>query len=282
MNLRPHSPRGVTLVELIITLMIVGMVSAMAAQLVSAVVSGQQDARGRATLAMKADLALGRVGDELHAALPNSLRLGSSGAGTWAEFVPVVDAGIYRRAPDQASGTPGDTWNPADGSDTGFDVLGHALAQPSGTVALVAGNMGTPDADAYAGTSRRGSVVVSANGLHLAFAAGAAMPAAGDSSRFFLVGTPVTLACVPNGSGGFDLVRYSGYGWFASQPVGAAAGAWASAQSSVLLDGLSRCAMGYGSGQVNIGLLTISLGLGVLSSGVQMDLLNQLVIDNTP
>ena len=73
--------RGVTLVELVVVLTLMGVVASIGATLVGRIVAGQQDNRGRLVLAMMADAAVAGMADDLARALPNSLRLSSNGAG---------------------------------------------------------------------------------------------------------------------------------------------------------------------------------------------------------
>jgi MSHA biogenesis protein MshO len=276
----PRRQRGFSLVELVITIAVMGVVAGFAAQLVGGIVSGQQDTRNRLNMAQQAESAMGRVRDELNSSLPNSLRLSSASGGTWVEFVPVADAGRYRQAPDLASGTPGDPWDPVDTADSSFDVLGVPLATPGAEVQLVVANLGSPDADVYLGTSRRGGVSVAAGGQMLSFQPTLPMPAALGTSRFFLVTEPITVACVPDAGGSFSLVRFSGYGWQGVQPASTAA--LGGAQQAVLMEGLQRCSMTYSTALANIGLLNLALGLGEAGGATHMDLLHQVALDNTP
>lgn len=273
-----RAARGVTLVELVVVLTIVALVASLASTLVARVAASQQDNRGRLTLAQAADGALLRIADDLQAALPNSLRVVGGSNQFWLEWVPVRDAGRYRAAIDSSGGgDPLDLDNPA---DNGFDVIGAAIgALPAGSQ-LVIQNLGTPDADAYAGNNRRAGLLLGSGGRSIAFTASGALPQATDTRRFFVVGTPVTLACVGDGAGSYQLLRYSGYGWLPTQPASAAA--LAGATRAVMLDGLSGCAASYGTALANIGLLNLRLSLGQAGSGVKADLLQQVTVDNTP
>lgn len=258
-------PRGVTLVELVVVLTIVGLVASLGATLVGRVVAGRQAQHGRLTVAMAADGALARVADELQQALPNSLRVSDSGGGFWVEWVPVLDGGRYRLAPDTVAADPGDPLDLEDAADDGFDVIGQPLAALAAGSQLVLHNLGVPEADAYAGSNRRAGLLATSGGRHLRFTpAGSA---------------PVSLGCVASGSG-WELRRYSGYGWLAAQPV--APGSMAGAQSTLLLSGLAACSASYGSALANIGLLTLQLGLTEPAGGARMSLLQQLAVDNTP
>lgn len=277
----PNTQRGVTLVELVVVLTIMGVVASIGATLVGRIVAGQQDNRGRLVLALSADAAVSGVADDLARALPNSLRLTSNAAGVWMEFVPVLDAGRFRTAPDTVSGTPGDTLDLDDAADNSFDVIGTPLAAGTTGLSLVFNNLGNPDADVYTGNNRRAGIVLASAGSHVSFTAGAALPANLSQPRFFVVGTPVTLACVAVPGPAYELRRYVGYGWLAGQPVSSASLAGA-ASNSLQLGGLLDCSAAYSTALANIGLLNLRLRAGQPGSNAQMDLMHQLPVDNTP
>lgn len=279
---KPHQ-RGVTLVELVVVLTIMGVVASIGATLVGRIVSGQLDNRGRLVLALSADAAVAGVADDLARALPNSLRLTSNAAGVWIETVPVLDAGRYRAAPDTASGSPGDPLNVEDAADNSFDVIGTALAAGAAGQAVVFNNQGTPDADVYIGNNRRAGIVLASAGRHVTFTAAGALPAAPAQPRFFVAASPITLACVLQGDGSYELRRFVGYGWLNPQPV--SLGALAGGSNSLQLGGLVGCSAAYSSALANIGLLNLHLSAGngaASGSNARMDLLLQLPVDNTP
>lgn len=271
---------GTTLVELVVVLTLLAVLSSVGATVVTRIVAGQQDQQARLALALTTDAAALRVADELQQALPNSLRLTANADGTWIEWVPVLDAGRYRQAPDTVSAAPGDSLDVDDPADTGFDVIGTPLATLAAGSELVLHNLGTPEADVYAGLNRRSGLVRSSDGLHLDFSASGALPAAGPQARFFIVGTPRTLACLPRADGRWDLVRFQGYGWSAGQPDAEAA--LSAGTRSVLLAGLGSCSAAYGSALANIGLLTLRLRGSDADARARLDLLLQLPVDNTP
>jgi len=282
--MRPLHPcrrceRGVTLVELVVVLTIIGLVVSIGATLVTRVVAGQQDNRGRLTLALSADGALARMNDELQAALPNSLRVSHTGSEAWIEWVPVLDAGRYRAASDTVAADPGDPLDLDDAGDNGFDVIGAALTSAPAGSQIVLHNLGQGEADAYAGNNRRTGLVLGNAGRHLRFSAAGLLPPATGTQRFFVVGAPVTLACQAV-AGGFELRRYSGYGWQQVQP--ASADSLKGATRTVLLGGLSDCSASYNTALANIGLLNLRLGLADPGSRARMDFLQQIAVDNTP
>lgn len=279
---RPR-PRGVTLVELVVVMTIVALVASISATLVARVAASQQDNRERLALALAADVQLATLADQLHLALPNSVRLTSNAAGVWIEWVPVTDGGRFRAAVDATDpASPGDPLDLTDATDAAFDVIGTALATPAAGAQLVLQNLGTPEADAYAGTSRRGGLVLTQGNRRVNFTAAGALPASTDTRRFFIVGTPVTVACEALPGGGYELARYRGYGWIATQP--AAAADLASGTRELLLTGLTACAASHSLALANIGALTLRLTLGSTTApaAAAMTLLQQVALDNTP
>lgn len=271
--------RGLTLVELVVVLTLVGLVVSIGATLVGRVAAGQQDNRGRLTLALTADGAVARVADDLQAALPNSLRLTTRDSETWIEWVPVLDAGRYRAASDTVAASPGDPLDTSDPTDASFDVIGTAVANVPVGSQLVLHNLGQAEADAYAGNNRRAGVVADSGGRHLSFKPAGALSASTGTQRFFVVDTPVTLACQAV-AGGFELRRYSGYGWLSAQPDQPAT--MKGATSTLLLGNLAGCSAAYSTALANIGLLNLRLRLADPQSNAHLDFLHQVAVDNTP
>ena len=271
--------QGVTLVELVVVLTIIGLIASLGATLVSRVVSAQQDNRGRLTLALSADGAMARIADELYAALPNSVRVTTNAGGVWIEWAPVLDAGRWRSATDTVAAS-GDPLDLSDPSDNSFDIIGTAIGTLAAGSQLVIQNLGTPEADAYVGSNRRSGLVLSAAGRHLNFTSAGALPNSTGTQRFFIVGTPLTLACVPASGGGWELLRYSGYGWLASQPSSTTT--LAAATRSLLLGGLAGCSAAYSTALANIGLVNLRYEVGEAGGSVKMKFMQQLAVDNTP
>ena len=85
---------GFTLVEMIVSIVIAGILVSMVAMFGRRQVDAYLDVSNRAQLADEADTALRRIGRDLQSALPNSVRQ----SGDFLEFVPIRDAGRYRRS----------------------------------------------------------------------------------------------------------------------------------------------------------------------------------------
>lgn len=274
-NRANQSPRtrGVTLIELVVVITLVAILASVGARLLAGSVGGSQAAVARMQQATAADGALRRMARELQAALPNSVRVATAGTAVFIEFVPVVDAGRLRRAADSAGlGDPLDYEDPADSS---FDVLGAPMAAAAGAE-LVVQNLGDDLADAYTGNNRRGGVLLGSGGSQVSFTPAGLFPDATASSRFFLVGTPVTFRCTPLADGTGRIERLAGYGWAASQPTSLGG----ATSTSLLLDGVAACSAAYGTALANLGLVSISLSLGSTANPVR--LLHQVGVDNTP
>lgn len=269
----PRAPTaGFTLIEAVITIAITGILMAIVALFMRYPVQGYFDASRRAALADSADGALRRMARELRAALPNSVRVGTSGSDTYIEFLPVLAAGRYRdNIENNGSGDP----LLFDSADSAFDILGNAITVSTATSWLVVGNFGVSGADAYAGDNRSAwtGTVGAATGS-AAFTA-FQFPQPSPSRRFYVVGQPVTFRCRPAASGG-TLSRFSGYGApTATQPV-SFAGA-----GNLLAQQVSACSVAYSASAIGRGGLVI-MSLTLTQEGESVALLNQVQVNNAP
>jgi MSHA biogenesis protein MshO len=267
-DFRPLLPvdRGFTLVEMIISIVITGIVVSMVAMFGRGQVDAYIDAGNRAELSDAADTTLRRVARELQGALPNSVRL----SGNFLEFVPIRDAGRYRAEFNSTGG--GDILDFASSTDSTFDVLGPPVTILAGDQ-LVVFNLGQPGSDVYEGTSRR--AVTPGVGLNnITFApAGTQFPLASPQNRFQIARTPVTYECAGN-----TLLRHSGYGFLAAQPVafGALGGV-----AAVMADNVTFCAFNYVPAILQRNGLVV-LRLTQTRNGESVELLHQVDVQNTP
>lgn len=269
---------GVTLIELVITIALTGILGALIVQFVAPVRSYIDTSR-RAALADAADTALRRIGRDVRLALPNSVRVTTSSGVTYLEFLLVRTAGRYRFESDASTttGCPGGA-----GTDPALDALSFAaaddcfktignipnIAQVTATDFVVVFNLppGTSNANAYefAGvTGGNKSKIVSATagaGEDRIVIESNSFVYESPGRRFFIIEGPVTYACDPAGG---TLKRYSGYAIAAAQPTPPAG------TGALLASGVAApCTITYDSSLAaqGAGLLTMSLRLSMQDS----------------
>ncbi|MDP3539903.1 MAG: prepilin-type N-terminal cleavage/methylation domain-containing protein [Azonexus sp.] len=257
---------GFTLVEMIIVISITGVLIAAMSLFGRQQIEAYFDVSGRAILADGADTALRRIGRELQAALPNSVRVN----GNFLEFVPVTGGGRYR-----ADFTPAGTLNPLDlndPADNGFDILGPTVDTVAGDQ-LVIFNLGQVGSDVYAGSSRRALTTIG-NALSALGFSGAQFPFGSPLHRFQIVNGPVTYECDTVGQ---VLRRRWGYGFSTVQPIVFAAGS-----SSTLVDHVVGCTITYSAGALaRNGIVVIRLRMQA-ENGETVDLMHQVEVLNAP
>jgi len=259
---------GFTLVEMIVSIVIAGILVSILAMFGRGQVDAYLDVSNRAQLADDADTALRRIGRDLQSALPNSVRQ----SGDFLEFVPIRDAGRYRA--DVTSTGTGDYLDFTSTTDNSFDVLGPAVTVAAGDQ-LVVFNLGQTGSDVYAGTSRRAisSGAGSLSSLQYTLGGLGQFPLASPQNRFQIVGGPVTYQC--NVAGG-NVLRHSGYAYAGTQPT-----AFAAATSAVLVGDVSACSFSYTPAVLQRNGLVV-LRLTLTRNGESVELLYQVDISNTP
>jgi MSHA biogenesis protein MshO len=276
--------RGITLIELVVAMVLVGIVVAATAYFFYPVTQSV-DLAGRAELTDIADNALQRIGREVRLALPNSVRQTTAGSSSFLEFLPLRTAGRYRAdsggvsggtdCPDSGLGTPAsDQLSFSPTVDTCFKTIG-AVANASTVTTndfVVFNNYGEAfdgqNAYATSGTLNRRKISAAADEgtrERVAFTSTTALDRTLHDSpgkRFFVVvgnastGLPeaVTYQC-DTATG--KLYRYSGYTMSASQPTSF------TVTPSLVADDVSACSFDYVPNVApQIGLLTLRLTLG--------------------
>jgi MSHA biogenesis protein MshO len=259
----------------------------MVSMFITSPVTAYLDTARRAELTENADSAVRRIARDLRTALPNSVRVSAVGGATYLEFIPTVGGGRYRQYPT-AAGT-GDVLD-VNNADNAFDVLGPVPVYAAGnSISLF--NLGPGSgSDAYAGNNR--SVLSSFNDNALLFSSDAAphtmtfvaiqFPAPSPSSRFHVVGTPVTYMCGPNAAAPAAgvLNRFAGYAFAAGQPTPPPVGA-----PQLLVGNVAECDFDYNevvaSGlHTRTGLVTLRLRLE--QDGESSRLVHQMQVVNAP
>lgn len=271
--------RGFTLVEVIISMVVLGIVASMIAVFIVAPARSYRDSVARAELSDLADGILRRMGREIRLALPNSVRV--SNDGQTIEFLVTRTGGRYLSADDgaDASNPVLDFLRP---TSTTFRFIGKV---PVGKEAISVGdlvvvyNLGMESADAY--TGRNSAAVTSVDtvnqiiGLASNPFAAQEPPMPSPTSRFQVVARAVRYVC---NTAQHTLTRISGY-----TPVASVETAVSDGVSALAAARVSTCTFAYGDlRNRRTGLVSLQLGLKNENSTDTINLLYQVHVINTP
>lgn len=290
---------GVTLIELAITIALVGILGALIIQFVAPVRSYIDSSR-RAALADTADTALRRIARDLHLGLPNSVRVTNVGSVFYIELLLVRTGGRYRAESDPAATSTcndGASSVPANDTlliglpDTCFKTLGDVpnIAQVvAGADYLVVFNLapGTDKADAYQTTCGAvcNKVLISgigngAGSERIEFTAGNTFTFESPGYRFFIIEGPVSYICDPAAK---TLTRRWGYTITDAQPTTTFTGG----SSALMATGVSACTFTYDAAiSAGTGLATLALTLSMQdsrSSTENVNLYHAVHVSNVP
>ncbi|MEX0958093.1 MAG: prepilin-type cleavage/methylation domain-containing protein [Burkholderiales bacterium] len=260
--------RGFTLAEAVIVIVITGIIAAMVAVFVRGPVDAYFDVARRSQLSDTADTALRRISRDLRLALPNSVRVRSSGGATYLEFLITSGGGRYRARP------PGDPVN-FNISDSSFDVLGPMPSLPAGS-SIVIYNLTSDStigsANAYFGDNRAAFVSAAGNVIDIA---PTQFPFESPVARFQVVEYPVSYECAP-ASG--VLRRHWGYSITSSQPPPFTG----TDNTALLADGVSACGFTYDANAVARRAGVVSLSLTLTRDSESVALFQQVHVPNVP
>ncbi len=278
-------PRGFTLIELIVVLVVSAILALVVWRNITEPVRGFLDLERRARLVDAAETALARMSREIRLAAPNSVRVAGA---TALEFLRTLDGGRYRAAAGAGGGDPLDFGAAADT----FEVLGPlprcpAIAAGAGGYAdcaagaahcLLVYNTGQPGADAWAGDNLAG--IASADctapvrlGFDNSDRPGWSFPFASPAQRFHVVDTPVSFVCDALAR---ELRRYAGYPITPAQAVPPAGGT-----DRLLADRVSACRFAYDPGTATRAAL-VTLEIALSEEGETVRLLQQVHVPNAP
>ncbi|MFW5970232.1 MAG: PulJ/GspJ family protein [Halofilum sp. (in: g-proteobacteria)] len=279
--------RGFTLVELIVVLTIVGVLAVLGSVIIVQPFLATEDISRRGQLVDAADLALERMAREVRLAVPNTVRVESSGDRVAVEFVPSLTGGRYRRYNDPDT-TDDDPINLAPQTDT-FDVLGGLPQYDDvGTGGTDCGtgdatcmniyNTGQSGFDLYAGDNlARISDQPSGPGDKLEFtrvgSGGPTFRSHSPRQRFYLFDTVKSFVCnTANGR----LTLHEGYGLDDTQST------TPGGDTALVADGVEECDFEYQSGTATrSGLLTVVMRIA-RDEGESITLFKQIHVLNAP
>lgn len=118
-------PRGFTLVELVMVIMVTGIIAASVTVFLKPAIDSYVDTRRRGDLTDMADTAVRRISQDIRRAVPNSVRWVSASC---MQLVPTIAGGRYRMAPDTTVATS--KWIDSSTATTEFDVLSPMAVTP--------------------------------------------------------------------------------------------------------------------------------------------------------
>lgn len=295
MRFHPERARGFTLVEVIVSIVILGIVAGIVALFIRAPVQGFTDSAERAAASDEADLALRRIARDLRLALPNSVRVAPDGSAV--EFLLTSTGGRYLAVDDDVPGQPFLDWDSPDNRQ--FTVVGGTMRPIERGNYIIVYNLGegTVPSDAWlfrsggedTNIARVEAVADPTSNTPLvtlednAFAR-QQVPMVSPNRRFQVVTTPVTYQCVRRTDGSNALVRYWDYPISAAQNVPPQG----SPRQAVIAARVADCTnvFQYGSAATRrsaLVILNLPLRLrGGSGNNGLVRLVHQVHVDNTP
>jgi len=283
----PQGARGFTLVELVVTIVVGSVVVAFMAMFIVTPMLAYGAQTRRASLVEDADAALRFMGRDLKSALPNSVRISTSGSVTALEFLATTDAARYVDGGPLSNAALTLDFTAADGAfATTVPFTQLTLPWTSTTAYLVIDHVGVSGANAYdmanvitpAGTAITVSAGASANQNLVTLSPAFQFTQGSPGKRVYLVSGPVTYLC--DSSAG-TLTRYSGYTISSTQAASAATLTAAGATSALVAGDVGACAFTYATGTAQRNAL-VELTLQLTNSGESVQLLYEVQLVNSP
>lgn len=265
---------GFTLLEMVVTIAILGILGAAVAVFLQKPVQGYFDTARRVQLVNTADFALRRIARDLAMAIPNSAR--SDAGPSFLEMLLARSGGRFCNAADCYCAGCGSPF-----SSTEFAVLGPTV-EVANNDAVIIGNLPNSGCDAYAAAApnRRALTFVASPTASIRFSGGGFSASCGQTTqRFQIARGPVSYAC---DAGTGTLWRYSSYAIQAAQPAsiaaleGLAGVVKAALATNVNCGGTSLDAAAKGEGLVELRIQLQD------ASGESVSLYRQVKVDNTP
>jgi MSHA biogenesis protein MshO len=284
MRVRHH---GFTLIELVITIAVGSVVVAFMALFIVTPIEAYTAQTRRAQLVDAADSALRFMSRDLRSALPNSVRVTTSGTVSALELLATADGARYQDGGPLANPTLALSFSAPSGAfATTVPFTQLALPWSSSSYYLAIYNVGVPGADAYQMAN-----VITPAGTTLSISAGAApnqdlvtlsppfqFAYGSPEKRVYLVSGPVSYLCDPSAG---TLTRYAGYSISSMQPTSAATLTAAGATSALVAGNVAGCAFAYSAGTAQRNALA-TLSLALSQSGEAVQLLNEVQVVNAP
>ncbi|MDZ7890465.1 MAG: prepilin-type N-terminal cleavage/methylation domain-containing protein [Rhodoferax sp.] len=288
---------GFTLVELVIVIVIMGVIGGVVAVFMRAPIQAYFDSGRRAALTDVADTAVRRISRDIRKALPNSVRVSTSGSDSCLEFIPTRNGGRYRENNRPTGDTVGKGLDFTT-ADSVFNMLGRNADWPADQQIgvndlVVVYNLGISNVNAYNGdnVARVSSLSVDtssgAEETTINLAAPKQFPLDSGTKRFHVVPLEenvVTYVC--NGSTLRRLVTpgvTTGTGVLFTNSATRYCGSAANPVSSapVLMSDLSACSFTYNDTDSQRNGL-VQMTLAITRNAETVNLYHQIQVNNTP
>lgn len=267
---------GFTLIEMVVVIAIVAIIGTMSTGFIRSSILSYVSTEQNLDLASQADFVLRKISRDIRNALPNSVRVTSSGGNQFLEFVPIAGAGRYRSG--LAANGSGDILD-FSATDSSFDVLSPPLDILAGST-LVIYNLGVDKADIYyspASDNNTASILSAGNALtNISFNA-KLFPQASPNNRFFVVRGASSYVCDMSRG---ELVLYSDYSILQSQPSSIAL-LDSITTKQIVVSGVSACTIRYAPGVLQrSGVITVALQLNNHNGSAR--LMHIVTVTNSP
>lgn len=273
---------GFTLLEMVVVITVTAVISAAVAVFLRNPVKGYFDASRRAELTDAADSAVRRISRDLHLALPNSVRVSTSGNPA-VEFLLTRTGGRYRSAAGTSASD--NILDFTDPTDTSFDLLGPPITLQSGDQ-IVIYNLGIPGADAYSGENRRAiasaSFGTTSTVQFVPSSPAAAFPFDSPSHSFQIVESAVSYVCDTTAG---TLTRYWGYDISATPLTWPTGASGSGLKSAVLATHVSNCVFTYdasASGGVLARTGLVAIRLSIAQESESVTIYDEIHVSNVP
>jgi MSHA biogenesis protein MshO len=279
--------RGFTLIEMVVTIAVGAVVVAFMAMFIVLPMDAYTAQTRRAGLVDASDSALRFMARDIRSALPNSVRVASSGSVTALELLATADGARYQDDGPVSNPALALDFTAADGAfATTVPFTQLALPFSSNAYYLSIYNVGVPGADAYqmsnvitpAGTTITISAGASSNQNLVTLSPAFQFAYGSPEKRIYLVSGPVSYLCDTSAG---TLTRYSGYPISSIQATSGAALSAAGAASAVVAANVASCSFTYSAGTAQRNALA-TLSLQIAQSGESVQLLNEVQVVNAP
>lgn len=288
---------GFTLVELVIVIVIMGVIGGVVAVFMRAPIQAYVDSGRRAALTDVADTAIRRISRDIRKALPNSVRVSTSGADTCLEFIPTRNGARYRENNRSTSDTVGKGLDFTT-ADSYFNMLGRNADWPADqrigiNDLVVVYNLGITNVTAYNGdnvarvASLSSDATSGAEETTIELTAPKLFPLESGTKRFHVVPVEenvVAYVCngntlrrlvtpgVTTGTGVLFTNSATRYCGSAGNPVSAA---------PVLISDVSSCSFTYNDTDSQRNGL-VQMSLSITRNAETVNLYHQIQVNNTP